>query len=78
MSDSIVQQIETAILAAIPGATVRVAGSGGHFAIEVTSDVFEGKRILAKQRLVYAAITDLMAGDSAPVHAIDQMVCNTP
>ena len=78
MPDTIIQQLESAIRTAIPGATVRVAGGGGHFDIEVTSDVFEGKRILAKQRLVYAAITELMSGDDAPVHAVDRMVCNTP
>jgi len=29
--------------------------------------------MLQSQRLVYAAITDLMSGDMAPVHAIDNL-----
>ena len=72
------EMISTAITTAIEDAKVTVTGGGGHFEIEVTSAEFAGKRILAQQRLVYSAITDLMAGDNAPVHAIDKMVCKTP
>jgi len=75
---SIVEEVKNAILEAIPDADVAVSGGGGHFEIEVVSPVFEGKRILAQQRLVYSAITHLMAGDNAPVHAVDRMVCRTP
>ena len=46
--------------------------------IHVVSELFAGKRIVQKQRLVYSAITHLMAGDNAPVHAIDRMVCALP
>jgi acid stress-induced BolA-like protein IbaG/YrbA len=75
---SITEDVKSAILEAIPGAEVAVSGGGGHFEIEVVSPVFEGKRILAQQRLVYSAITHLMAGDAAPVHAVDKMVCRVP
>ena len=75
---SITEEVKTAILEAIPGAEVDVFGSGGHFEIQVVSPVFEGKRILEQQRLVYSAITHLMAGDAAPVHAVDRMVCKVP
>ena len=75
---SIEEEVKAAIEAAIPGAVASVSGGGGHFEIEVISDAFEGKRILEKQRLVYSAITHLMAGDAAPVHAVDRMVCKTP
>ena len=57
---------------------MQVRGGGGHFEIHVVSEAFEGKRILARQRMVYAAITPLMAGESAPMHAVDRMVCETP
>ena len=46
--------------------------------VAVVSTAFEGKRILEQQRLVYSAIAHLMAGDTAPVHAVDRMVCKTP
>ena len=75
---SIEEQVKTAIEEAIDGSTARVSGGGGHFEIEVTSEQFAGKRILEQQRLVYSAIAHLMAGDAAPVHAVDRMVCKTP
>jgi len=40
--------------------------------------VFAGKRTLEKQRLVYAALGDLMAGSNAPVHAIARLETLTP
>lgn len=72
-------QIEAAIVAALPDAAVQVAEpSGGHFVIEVTSQEFAGKSLLQKQRLVYSAIKELMAGDRAPVHAVDKLVTKVP
>jgi acid stress-induced BolA-like protein IbaG/YrbA len=40
--------------------------------------VFAGKNMLESQRLVYSAITHLMAGDMAPVHAVDSLKTRTP
>ena len=75
---SIEQEVKEAIETAIEGSAATVSGGGGHFVIEVVSDAFAGKRILEQQRLVYSAIAHLMAGDAAPVHAVDSMVCKTP
>ena len=50
----------------------------GHFEIEVVSDAFAGLPRVKQQQLVYGAIAPLMAGDSAPVHAIDRMVTRLP
>ena len=50
----------------------------GHYSLAVTSAAFEGKSLLAKQRLVYSAITHLMGGDDAPVHAIDKLHTRLP
>jgi len=75
---SIPDQVKTAIETEIPDALATVRGGGGHFEIDVVSPAFEGKRILEKQRLVLQAIRHLMAGDAAPVHAIDRLVCKTP
>ena len=72
------EDIKNKILEAIPDAVVSVDGGGGHFTIEVISAQFEGKRTLQRQRMVYKAIWDLMAGDSAPLHAVDSLVCKTP
>lgn len=78
VDSSITETIRKAIADAIEGADVQVSGSGGHFTIEVTSSAFEGKNMVQSQRLVYGAITHLMAGDNAPVHAVDSLVTKTP
>ena len=75
---SITDQIHAAIAEAIPGAEINVSGGGGHFEIHVVSEQFAGKRIIQKHRLVLTAIKGLMAGDNAPVHAIDKLVCDVP
>ena len=75
---SIIDEMTQAISKTLPDATVSITGGGGHFEIHVISAEFEGKRLVQKQRLVYSAITHLMAGDNAPVHAIDKMVCEVP
>lgn len=77
MSEAIAEQIKSAITTSIPDARVKVSlGSPGHFALVVNSGAFEGKTLLAKQRLVLLAIKDLMGGDDAPVHAIDSLETN--
>ncbi len=70
---SVTDQLRTRLEDTFPGDAVEVGGGGGHFTIKVVSAQFEGLNTLKKQRLVYSAIKDLMAGDSAPVHAIDSM-----
>ncbi len=74
----ILTQLKQAILEKIPDAEVSVSGAGGHFSIEVVSPVFEGKNRLQSQRLVYSAIKHFMAGESAPVHAVDSLKTRTP
>jgi acid stress-induced BolA-like protein IbaG/YrbA len=74
----ILSAMRDAIAEALPGAQIQVQGGGGHFEVAVVSEAFEGKRTLARHRLVMAALAPLMAGDSAPVHAIDRLVTNTP
>ena len=77
-AQAIIQALRESILAELPEAEVEVDGGGGHFAIRVVSSAFEGKGPVDRQRMVYKAITPLMAGDAAPVHAIDKMICQTP
>lgn len=72
-SGPVIEAIRTAISGAIEGAVVEVTGGGGHYSIVVVSPAFEGKGMLDSQRMVYAAITDLMSGDNAPVHAVDSL-----
>lgn len=58
------QLIETGL----PGARVEVRGDDGvHFEATVVSEVFRGKLPLARHRLVYATLGDLMGG---AIHAL--------
>ena len=70
---TIEDQIKQAIESHVPDSIAEVGGDGRHFEIQVVSPVFEGKRTLEKQRIVYAALSELMAGSNAPVHAIARL-----
>lgn len=71
-------RLREALQSAFEGDTVEVSGSGGHFEIRVVSKLFEGENRVARQRRVYKAIAHLMAGDAAPVHAVDRLVTELP
>ena len=43
------------------------AGSESHFKVVLVSDAFEGRPMLARHRMVYAALDEELAG---PVHAL--------
>ena len=75
---TIEDQIKKAIESQVPDSIVEVGGDGRHFEIQVISSVFEGKRTLEKQRIVYAALSELMAGSNAPVHAIARLETLVP
>ncbi len=62
------QRIKSLIEQALPDASVEVAGDDGvHFEARVVSPAFAGKLPLARHRLVYAALGDLMGG---AIHAL--------
>ncbi len=76
--EAICDALRQAVLAAIPDARVTAtANSPGHFELEVISPVFAGKSMVQQQQLVLGAIRELMAGDAAPVHAIDRLRTKT-
>ena len=72
-TEAAVDTARNAITSAVPDAKVEAQGGGGHYTIEVVSPVFEGKSMLESQRLVLGAIKHLMAGELAPVHAVDSI-----
>ncbi|GLQ97005.1 BolA family protein [Dyella mobilis] len=60
--------IQAMIEAGLPGAQVNVQGDDGvHFEAEVIASQFAGKLPLARHRLVYATLGDLMGG---AIHAL--------
>ena len=75
-----IAKMREAIAAVLPEGSEIEIGSGGprHFDIRVVSPAFEGLNRVKQQQLVYGAIAELMAGNDAPVHAIDKLECVTP
>ncbi|WP_333680370.1 BolA/IbaG family iron-sulfur metabolism protein [Dyella sp.] len=60
--------IQAMIETGLPGATASVQGDDGvHFEAEVVAEQFKGKLPLARHRLVYATLGDLMGG---AIHAL--------
>ena len=62
--------IEAAILAALPGATVELrdlAGDDDHWAATVTAPQFAGKNRVQQHKMVYAALGEKMGGE---LHAL--------
>jgi acid stress-induced BolA-like protein IbaG/YrbA len=77
--DDVPARMRDAIAAALPGAVVEVrGGGGGHFEVRVVAEAFRGRSRIQQHQLVYAAIAPLMAGDTAPVHAIDRLLTEVP
>ncbi len=77
---TIVQTCTEKIMKALETDDVKVTGAyddpnGSHISIEVTSSLFDGKRPVQRQQMVYKALWDELQG---PVHAVDAMICKTP
>ena len=70
--------IRQAVTTALPDAVVEVTGGGGHWSLVVTSTAFTDKTMLARHRLVLSAIAPLMAGNQAPIHAVDSLITHLP
>lgn len=68
------EEIKQRIKSTLPDSdvTVRMA-SDRHYEICVISSAFEALTQVKRHQKVYAAITDMMSGDNAPVHAIDKL-----
>lgn len=62
------EQYERLISEHIPNASASVSGAGGKFEATVVSDAFAGKNMLARHRLVYAALDERIR--SGEIHAV--------
>jgi stress-induced morphogen len=63
-------ELENRIVAALPGAEVRVedlTGGGDHFRAEVVSDRFEGLSRIQQHKLIYDVFGEEVGG---PIHAL--------
>ncbi len=62
------EEIKKLILIGLPECDVTVKGDGSHFDAVVVGEVFEGKSLVAKQKLVYATVNDVIT--SGQLHAL--------
>ena len=77
---SIVDRCKAKISEALETDDVVVTGAyddpnGSHISVKVVSSLFEGRRPMQRQQMVYKALWDELKG---PVHAVDAMICKTP
>jgi stress-induced morphogen len=64
------EKLREAVAQAFPGASVFVrdtTGTSDHFELVVVSDVFAGRSLLERHRMIYAALGDAVGG---PIHAL--------
>ncbi len=67
--DLIRQRIEKEL----PGAKIEVTdttGTGDHFSVQVVAEQFRQLPLVQQHQKVYKALGDLMAGPTAPLHAL--------
>lgn len=62
------EQVKKLILAGLPDCEVMVKGDGSHFDAIVVGDIFDGKGLLARQKLVYATVNEYIT--SGQLHAL--------
>lgn len=62
------EEVKKLILAGLPDCEVTVKGDGSHFDAIVVGEVFDGKTLLAKQKLVYATVNEFIV--SGQLHAL--------
>ena len=61
------EQIKAYIAAGLECSHLEVTGDGQHFYATIVSSTFEGKRLIARHQLVYAALGDRMREE---IHAL--------
>ena len=62
------EDVKNHIQQGIPGSEVTVSGEGCNLSVVVVSDSFEGKTMVAEQKMVYATVNDYIA--SGELHAL--------
>jgi len=78
LDTDISSKITSRIQSKIPDAQIEViCNAERHYSLTVISKMFADLSQVKRHQLVYSAITDLMSGDDAPVHAIDRMDVRT-
>ena len=66
-------EIERLIRASFPDARIEIrdlAGDNNHYAATVIDESFRGKNRVQQQRMVNAALSEILDGHNAPLHAL--------
>ena len=64
-------EIETLLRESFPNAEIQVGGSDGvHMSAMVVDESFRGKNRVQQQRMVNAALKEILEGQNAPLHAL--------
>ncbi len=66
-------EIERLIKASFPNAKIEIrdlAGDNNQFAATVVDESFRGKNRVQQQRMVNAALSEILDGPTAPLHAL--------
>jgi len=62
------EDVKKLIVAGLPDCEVMVKGDGSHFDAVVIGNVFDGKSLVAKQKLVYATVNEYIT--NGQLHAL--------
>lgn len=62
------EEVKKLILVGLPECEVTVKGDGSHFDAVVVGEIFAGKTLVAKQKLVYASVNEYIT--SGKLHAL--------
>ncbi len=68
-----IEEIKRLLQVALPDCEITVESEGSHLNVSVVGDVFEGKRPVQRQQLVYGALNEQIA--SGAVHAVNMKLC---
>lgn len=63
------QEIKALLMAALPDCEIEVSTDGSHCQVDVVGEIFEGKRPVARQQMVYAGLNEQIA--SGAIHAVN-------
>ena len=63
------EEVQALLESALPRCEFQVATDGGHFNIVAISDMFEGKRPVQRQQVIYGALNEQIS--SGVIHAVN-------
>jgi acid stress-induced BolA-like protein IbaG/YrbA len=66
------EDVKTLLEAALSDCEVQVESEGSHFNIVAVGDIFEGKRAVQRQQIIYAALNEQIS--SGAIHAVNMKI----